>query len=96
MCEYHSVKEGGDSWTFQVKNMYNPNRPVDLSNEAIMITLDGIYIIESTSINGNTRYSETLERADEKLGELSLRVTSHHWSYLHQLKRLHSDNLQAK
>jgi hypothetical protein len=70
--DYHSVKEGGDSWTFQVKNMYNPDHPVDLSNEAITIALDGIYTIESTIINGATRYSETLKRADERLGELTL------------------------
>lgn len=70
--DYHSVKEGGDSWTFQVKNMYNPDHPVDLSNEAITITLDGIYTVKSTTVNGNTRYSETLNRADERVEELTL------------------------
>jgi len=70
--DYHSVKEGSDSWTFQVKNMYNPDRPVDLSNEAIQIALDGIYTVESTIVNGNIRYSETLNRADKRLGELTL------------------------
>ncbi len=70
--DYHSVKEGSDSWTFQVKNMYNPDRPVDLSNEAITIALEGIYTVKSTTVNGNTRYSETLKRDDERLGELTL------------------------
>ena len=70
--DYHSLKEGRDSWIFQVKNMYNPDRPVDLSNEAITIALDGIYIVESTVMNGSTRYSEKLNPEDEKLEELTL------------------------
>ena len=70
--DYHSIKEGDDSWTFQVKNMYNPNYPVDLSNEAIKITLEGIYTIKSIGINGNIRYTETLNRADERLEKLTL------------------------
>lgn len=70
--DYHSVKEGGDSWTFQVKNMYNPDRPVDLSNEAITIALDGVYIVEYTIVNGSTRYSEKLNSADERLEDLTL------------------------
>jgi len=70
--DYHSVKEGRDSWTFQVKNMYNPDRTVDLSNEAITIALDGVYAVESTVVNGSTRYGERLNRADERLYELTL------------------------
>jgi hypothetical protein len=70
--DYHSVKEGRDSWTFQVKNMYNPDRPVDLKDEAITIALDGVYTVESTIANGSTRYSEKLNRADERLEELTL------------------------
>ena len=70
--DYHSVKEGRDSWTFQVKNMYNPARPVNLSNEAIVIALDGVYTVESTVFNGNTRYSEKLNRTNERLEELTL------------------------
>ncbi len=70
--DYHSVNEDRDSWTFQVKNMYNPDRPVNLSNEAIKIALEGIYTVESTIVNGNTRYSETLNRADERLEQLTL------------------------
>jgi hypothetical protein len=67
--DYHSVKEGRDSWIFQVKNM---NNNIDLSNEAITIALDGVYTVESTSVNGSTRYSEKLNRADERLDELTL------------------------
>ena len=70
--DYHSVKEGGDSWIFQVKNMYNPDRPVDLKDEAITIALDGIYTVKSTVVNGSTRYSEKLNPTDEKLEELTL------------------------
>ena len=70
--DYHSVKEGHDSWTFQIKNMYNPDRPVDLSNETIRITLEGIYRVDSTELDGSTRYSETLERYDERLQKMTL------------------------
>ena len=70
--DYHSVKEDGDSWTFQIKNMYNPDRPVNLSNEAIKITLEGIYTVESTNVNGSIRYSETLNRADKRLEQMTL------------------------
>lgn len=70
--DYHSVNEDRDSWTFQVKNMYNPDRPVNLSNEAIKIALEGIYTVESSIVNGNTRYSETFNRADERLEQLTL------------------------
>lgn len=67
--DYHSVKVGKDSWIFQVKNM---NNNIDLKDQAITIALEGIYTVESTIVNGSTRYSETLNRADEKLGELTL------------------------
>lgn len=70
--DYHSLKEGSDSWTFQVKNMYNPDRPVDLSNEAITIALDGLYIVESTIVDGSTHYTEKLNRTDKRLEELTL------------------------
>lgn len=70
--DYHSVKEGHDSWTFQVKNMYNPDRPVNLSNEAIHITLEGVYTVDSTVVDGSIRYSEKLDRYDDRLQQLTL------------------------
>lgn len=70
--DYHSVKEGHDSWTFQVKNMYNPARPVNLSNEAILITLEGVYTVESTVVDGSIRYSEKLDRYDDRLQQMTL------------------------
>ncbi len=67
--DYHSVKEDGDSWIFQVKNM---NKNIDLKDEAIMITLEGIYTVEATIVDGSTRYSEKLNHTDERLEELTL------------------------
>jgi len=70
--DYHSVKKGSDSWTFQIKNMYNPDHPVNLSNETIKIALEGIYTVETASVNGSIRYSETLNEADKRLNQLTL------------------------